>query len=361
MKRLLLLLITLNQLVSGQVIAEFKTGTSFGFCLGYCLSDLTISDNNLNYILYGWDENETFHSPVTITDTVDSTVWEDLKTYFNFELFMSLDSIIGCPDCADGGAEWFEIVRFDTVKRVTIEYGESLEGLNNFIDLFRSVRHSFQDVQSCYFTPNIGPCDAAFPKYYYNQEENECLEFTWGGCEGLVPFETLEDCKSSCESNRCTDLVNIDFGDCQMALGIGLINNNCEYISGCDWIADSVDYTEAFFTSMDSCQQTCLVLQNDNYLSFPLSYHLYNNYPNPFNPLTTLRYYLPKDNFVKFTIYDMLGNVVNNLVNKNQNSGSKSIQWDATNNQGEPVSAGVYLYKIQAGDYSQTKKMILLK
>ena len=57
----------------------------------------------------------------------------------------------------------------------------------------------------------------------------------------------------------------------------------------------------------------------------------------------------------------MLGVVVNNLINENQNSGFKSIKWDATNNQGEPVSAGVYFYNIQAGDFSQTKKMILLK
>ena len=57
----------------------------------------------------------------------------------------------------------------------------------------------------------------------------------------------------------------------------------------------------------------------------------------------------------------MLGNVVNNLVNTNQSPGYKSIQWDATNNQGEPVSAGVYLYKIQVGDFVDTKKMILLK
>ena len=61
------------------------------------------------------------------------------------------------------------------------------------------------------------------------------------------------------------------------------------------------------------------------------------------------------------TIYDMLGNIVSTLVSENQNSGSKSVQWDAKNNQGEPVSAGVYLYKIQAGDFSQTKKMIQLK
>ena len=86
-----------------------------------------------------------------------------------------------------------------------------------------------------------------------------------------------------------------------------------------------------------------------------------NAYPNPFNSSTTLNYYLPSSASVRLIIYDMLGNVVSNLINTNQSSGYKSIQWDATNNQGEPVSAGVYLYKIQAGDFVDTKKMILLK
>jgi len=53
--------------------------------------------------------------------------------------------------------------------------------------------------------------------------------------------------------------------------------------------------------------------------------------------------------------------VVNNLVSANQSSGYKSVQWNATNNQGQPVSAGVYMYTIEAGDFRQTKKMILLK
>ena len=56
-----------------------------------------------------------------------------------------------------------------------------------------------------------------------------------------------------------------------------------------------------------------------------------------------------------------MGRVINGLVTSKQSSGYKSIQWDATNNQGEPVSAGIYLYKIQAGDFVDTKKMILLK
>ena len=93
----------------------------------------------------------------------------------------------------------------------------------------------------------------------------------------------------------------------------------------------------------------------------PVYFNVFQNFPNPFNPITTLKYDLPEDSFVDITIYDMLGNVVNNLVNRNQRRGYKSVQWNATNDQGQPVSTGVYLYRIEAGDYRQTKKMILLK
>ena len=93
----------------------------------------------------------------------------------------------------------------------------------------------------------------------------------------------------------------------------------------------------------------------------PKSFKVNQNYPNPFNPFTTLRYDLPKDEFVSITIYDLLGNVINNLVNTNQSSGYRSVQWNATNNQGQPVAAGVYFYSIEAGEFRQTKKMILLK
>ena len=90
-------------------------------------------------------------------------------------------------------------------------------------------------------------------------------------------------------------------------------------------------------------------------------FKLNQNYPNPFNPITNLSYDLLEDSYVSITIYDLLGNVVNNLVNTYQSSGYKTVQWNATNNQGQPVSAGVYLYSIEAGDFRQIKKMILLK
>jgi len=70
---------------------------------------------------------------------------------------------------------------------------------------------------------------------------------------------------------------------------------------------------------------------------------------------------LPEDSFVEITVYDMLGNIIKNLVNQNENSGYKSVQWNATNNTGQPVSAGLYLYSIEAGQFRQVRKMILLK
>lgn len=123
---------------------------------------------------------------------------------------------------------------------------------------------------------------------------------------------------------------------------------------------DGFDSTEVdggfgtFYLNFDFLKTTYKEILPNKFIS-------HQNYPNPFNPITNLKYDLPENSYVSITIYDMLGNVVNDLINKNQNFGSKSVQWNSTNNQGEPVSAGVYLYKIQAGDFSQTKKMILLK
>ena len=91
------------------------------------------------------------------------------------------------------------------------------------------------------------------------------------------------------------------------------------------------------------------------------SFNIYSNYPNPFNPITTLRYVLPEDVLVNITIYDMMGRQVKTLVNSPQTAGYKSTQWNATNNRNEPVSAGLYLYTIEAGEFKETKKMILLK
>ena len=118
------------------------------------------------------------------------------------------------------------------------------------------------------------------------------------------------------------------------------------------------DCIEAYTGEQDTsaCAQVSIIDK-----TLPITYRLYNAYPNPFNPVTTLRYDLPKGQLVNITIFNMMGQVVNNLVSSHQTPGFKSIQWNATNNDGESVSAGVYIYKIQVGEFRQVKKMVLLK
>jgi microbial collagenase len=93
----------------------------------------------------------------------------------------------------------------------------------------------------------------------------------------------------------------------------------------------------------------------------PKVFALHQNFPNPFNPVTTLHYDLPEQANVNIIIYDMLGRQVKTLINGLQTAGYRSTQWNATNDAGSPVSAGLYLYTIQAGEFRQTKKMVLLK
>ena len=101
-------------------------------------------------------------------------------------------------------------------------------------------------------------------------------------------------------------------------------------------------------------------LSIDNKL-LPNAFALHQNYPNPFNPKTVIRYDLPKEATVKILIYDMLGRLVTTLADSKHSSGFKQVHWDAKNRFGKKVSAGLYLYTIQADDFRQTMKMVLLK
>ena len=95
--------------------------------------------------------------------------------------------------------------------------------------------------------------------------------------------------------------------------------------------------------------------------TIPEVFALHQNYPNPFNPTTQIKYDLPGDGLVTINIYDVMGRSTKTLVNDNQSAGYLSVRWDATNNYGEAISAGMYIYVIQAGEFRQTKKMVLLK
>ena len=102
-------------------------------------------------------------------------------------------------------------------------------------------------------------------------------------------------------------------------------------------------------------------LGTDDRIGIPDEFAIKQNYPNPFNPVTRILYDIPEASHVTITIYNLLGNQVKTLVSGYQEPGYKTILWNATNERGAPVSAGMYLYSIKAGDFHQTKKMLLLK
>jgi hypothetical protein len=93
----------------------------------------------------------------------------------------------------------------------------------------------------------------------------------------------------------------------------------------------------------------------------PSSTKLLGNYPNPFNPSTTIRYVLGEETNVSVKVYNMLGQEVATLVNGVQKAGEQSVVWHGTNNFGQAVSSGLYLYRIQAGNVVLSEKMLFTK
>ncbi|MEK9174734.1 MAG: T9SS type A sorting domain-containing protein [Patescibacteria group bacterium] len=86
-----------------------------------------------------------------------------------------------------------------------------------------------------------------------------------------------------------------------------------------------------------------------------------DNYPNPFNPETEIRYSLPADGVVRLTVYNMVGQEVRTLVDEQAVAGEHSIKWNATDNMGQPVAGGVYFYKLTTPNRELIQKMLLLK
>jgi hypothetical protein len=95
--------------------------------------------------------------------------------------------------------------------------------------------------------------------------------------------------------------------------------------------------------------------------SMPTEYSLSANYPNPFNPTTVIEFNLPKRSHVSISVYNILGQEVAKLVDEDRSAGSYTITWDGIGTAGHAVATGIYLYRMQAGEYTETKKMILLK
>ena len=111
------------------------------------------------------------------------------------------------------------------------------------------------------------------------------------------------------------------------------------------------------FTNPGSCiRLDYLTGTEGNNSEIPTVFKLYNNYPNPFNPSTSIKYDVPRNTFVNLSVYDILGKLVTNLVNQDMTAGRYDAVWDAKN-----YASGTYIYRLEAGDFTDVKKMILVK
>ncbi len=117
-----------------------------------------------------------------------------------------------------------------------------------------------------------------------------------------------------------------------------------------------IDSNESVEDTIRIIVEGAVILSTDGDLTVPVKFVLYQNYPNPFNPSTVINYSIPKQSNVTLKVIDVLGKEVATLVNKQQKAGYYEVEWDVVNN-----SSGVYFYRIQAGDFVQTKKMVLMK
>ena len=122
-------------------------------------------------------------------------------------------------------------------------------------------------------------------------------------------------------------------------------------------LSSGLFYTVGEFGSILRSEDSVITdFQENNFLSVPEGFYLSQNYPNPFNPKTIINYQLSMFNFVSIKVYDVLGNEVASLVNGKQNAGYYSVEFD-----GSGFASGVYFYKLEAGEFSETKRMVILK
>ena len=136
------------------------------------------------------------------------------------------------------------------------------------------------------------------------------------------------------------------------AMGIKVI------INGADDCIKNDD--ELIFDSDDDTDNPDLLTAKESTL-LPDKFGLAQNYPNPFNPTTIIDYSIPSSQHVTLEVININGRLVRTLVDEYREAGIHSTEWDATDDSGNEVAAGVYLYKITAGDFSETKKMSFVK
>ena len=201
-------------------------------------------------------------------------------------------------------------------------------------------------IDTSYFTWDVSDDSiyvTNYDDYYSDSVQVDAMAYFFSG-DTLVFGQSMDPCEEGGYYYYYYDT----YDDCFEYSDLG------NYALGVTGIQDFHQGMMMYYTAYDVVSTT---LENN----MPLEFEVYPAYPNPFNPVTTIGYYLPNKGSVNITIYDMMGREIKVLQSGIQTPGHSKVQWNATNNKGQPVSAGVYLYQINIDGTMDTKKMVLLK
>ncbi|CAF1493442.1 unnamed protein product [Rotaria sordida] len=125
----------------GKDVRSIASGTSFGMCAGYCQQSINVTSDPLQVVASkrpNFDQES--YPPVQRPFPIPASQWEQLVSSLNLKTFLALDNTIGCPDCADGGAEWIQVDWLDGTKHVTFDYGRTVDGIEDLIKKLRQMR-----------------------------------------------------------------------------------------------------------------------------------------------------------------------------------------------------------------------------
>jgi eight-cysteine-cluster-containing protein len=189
-------------ILNPQVSIQINSGTSYGECWGYCVFELALDNSSALFTASSWGSWYDEFLDLLLEDNLSQEAWQQLVGLIDFEYFQSLDDVYGCPDCADGGAEFIKIIYDGVAKQVIFDAYTEIDGIQELTILLRDLRAEYWNQingnQECYIIPEVGPCDGICPTYYFNQNTNQCEEFIFGCC-GPEAFDTMQGCIDSCE------------------------------------------------------------------------------------------------------------------------------------------------------------------
>ena len=299
-------------------------------------------------------------------------LWSSLKIQSNADLFLRR---VGMGSelyrSSDGGDNWVEIFSESYPECYAV-------GLNDYVfvgceDIYRSSNSgdSFEkiEVSSDKIYTNIG-INSEGTIFAFAQDDSQNYLFTstdngdnWSDKSNFLPNWYFVNCLYFDNDDnifvgtyRNGIYFSTDNGNSWSSITEGLPKLDSVFVNITSILIDLDGYIYAG-TEGNSVYKTInpIVSSSEN-LTLSISYNLSQNYPNPFNPSTTIQYSIPKQSSVTLKVYDILGSAVLTLVNASQPQGNYEVEFD-----GAVLTSGIYFYRLQAGDFVEIKKMILLK